>query len=573
MNHQSICDHLSGCGYSVSLDDKSSFLTVSVDVAGRSITLIHYFPERIRKLPQFALKAVSDYEMLAHVLPVNGTDLGQVCVNAPDSVSINFEVPELAYEASLERHISLLTKAITDPEWNRAELIREFRTNWDLLCSRAGTAKELLYIAYDPDSEDECLIKSPVPESSYGISSHFLGLGSEQAAIKAYGGFRDVLRWGKRAASGKTVVLELEDLSPAPVDPATLKDWYLAAFDHLSPKSRALLDRIKGHKSKTHWLVFTSQTPAGRMWCALRLSSKIKSKLPILIDDCESWKIHAIPVRSMDKGSIVPRGGGHMDLTEKSVLLVGCGSVGSELSHRLASTGIGSITLSDPDKFSQDNLYRHTLSIIDIELDKTFSLAFDLRRKYPWIRVEHNNKRLEELTDIEQLNQYDLIIVAIGSPTIERQFSQITADKGVTTPILNVWLEAYGIGGHATLDLPKSRGCLMCAYVDPDDFSRGLVSNLNFLAPNQDVTVSHGGCGNLFMPYSAIASNYTATMAADLAVRYMSGNIRYSSKVSWKGDSQEAERQGLAVTPRYHQFDDSFNVLPLKHPECDICGN
>ena len=61
--------------------------------------------------------------------------------------------------------------------------------------------------------------------------------------------------------------------------------------------------------------------------------------------------------------SLIPRGGGSMDLTDKSVLLVGCGSVGSEVALRLTSAGVGRLTVSDPDRLSEENLYRHTLSV------------------------------------------------------------------------------------------------------------------------------------------------------------------------------------------------------------------
>jgi hypothetical protein len=51
-------------------------------------------------------------------------------VNVPDAVSVNFECPELAFEESLKRHVSLLSQALTDSEWNTKELLREFEAGW-----------------------------------------------------------------------------------------------------------------------------------------------------------------------------------------------------------------------------------------------------------------------------------------------------------------------------------------------------------------------------------------------------------------------------------------------------------
>ena len=181
-------------------------------------------------------------------------------------------------------------------------------------------------------------------------------------------------------------------------------------------------------------------------------------------------------------------------------------------------------------------------------------------------------KRLETFSDPEELERFDLIIVAFGSPTLERVFHDFVTRNGVKTPVINTWVEAYGVGGHATLDMPNSKGCLRCAYVDPDSLARGLSSNLNFLEPNQDLTISHAGCGNQFLPYSGIAASYTATMAADLATQYLQGKMDRSSKVSWKGSAEEANRNGFKVTHRYRHFVKPLEILPLYNSECDVCG-
>lgn len=572
MNHEAIAEHLCQQGYSARLGDNGKELIVETEVGDRSVTLKHLFPKVIRRMPQFLLAEHSSYGTLAHVELVKDTDLALICVNDPDSISVNYEVPTVAYEASLVRHLSLLEKLITEPEWNRAELLREFRSNWDAFCSRINPDERWLYFACESKSTDSVQVKRPYKDRKLGIENHFLGLGEAQAAAEEFGSFRRALKWDQRSVAGKTLVLHLRKLEPAPTDPNALAAWYTQCIADLGADSLDLLQRLRRQRSKEYWLVFTSELDSGRIWFAIQFLGKAKKCIPMTESECERWRLNAIQVRAMDRDSIVPRSGGEKRLADKSVLLVGCGSVGSELAHRLASTGLGNLTLSDPELFTQDNLYRHTLSIEDIGWPKSFCLTIDLRQKYPWIHVIDDSRRLEAFTDIEELNRFDLIVVAIGSPTLERQFHDFVTSQSIETPVMNVWLEAHGIGGHATLDVPDPKGCLLCAYVDPDTLTRGLVSNLNFLAPNQDFTVSLGGCGNLFLPYSAIASNHTATMAADLASNYLLGNISDSSKTSWKGDAREARERGFKLTYRYAQFDDNFSVLPLFHPECDVCG-
>jgi len=165
------------------------------------------------------------------------------------------------------------------------------------------------------------------------------------------------------------------------------------------------------------------------------------------------------------------------------------------------------------------------------------------------------------------------MVIAIGSPTHERLFHDFLVENSVSLPVINAWVEGYGVGGHATLDIPRSKGCLRCAYVDHSDLRRGLASNLNFLEPNQDVTVNHAGCGNLFLPYSALNAGQTALIASDIAIHFLSGSISESCKVSWKGDDTEALKAGLITTHRYQVFQKSLVRLPLYDEHCDLCNN
>ena len=269
---------------------------------------------------------------------------------------------------------------------------------------------------------------------------------------------------------------------------------------------------------------------------------------------------------------MVPRGGGSLDLGKKSVLLIGCGSVGGELAMRLTSAGVGRLTASDPDTFSEENLYRHVLSVKDIGRLKAVALMREMALRYPWAEVTSWCKRLEELRDPTVLKRFDLVVIAIGSPTVERVFAEYCRQEDVGVPVINCWLEGYGIGGHAILAVPGAKGCWHCAYVDPETFTRGLTSNLNFLKPGQVVMRNHGGCGTQFLPYSGVAASCTATMAADLAVRFLAGEVPVSSKVSWMGSAAEAKRASFEVTWRFRHFAESLRILPLYDRNCDLCG-
>ena len=571
MNVDEIVNYLSASGHRATLSEDRKRLIVSIDAGNQSLTLEHAFPERIERLPTFLLRNPPPLGTLAHILPGTDEALGIVCVEDRDSVSVNYDVPTAVYAESLSRHERLLKRLIEDPEWNRAELLREFHVNWGFLCDAADAVVPAIYFL-GSDDQSALQVKLPSRRKGIGLTGNYLALSNDQMVDKGLETLRNVVRWRNRTTVGKAITLSIDEPEPAPGAPGGVLAWYLHALDHLDDDSKDALERFRKHPGKEFWLLFSVPVSNGRTWVALQFRNKRKSKLPTDEAELPVWTVTPRIVRPMTKETLVPRGGASLDLQDRSVLLVGCGSVGSEIAHRLAGSGVGALTIADNDRFREENLYRHTLEIRDIGYTKSSAIAFDIRLRCPWALIDDLPKRLEQLHDRDLLEKFDLIVIAIGSPTLERLFNEFVQQSGVKTPIVNTWVEAYGIGGHATLDIPDQPGCLKCAYVDPDTLARGLASNLNFLAPNQDVTRAHAGCGDLFLPYSSVAAGYTATMATDLAVKYLLGQINGSSKVSWKGDAAEAERYGLATSHRYHQFSQPMQVTALFNEHCDVCA-
>ena len=123
MNHADIVSHLVDHGYTANLSEDGSEISVDFLVGECQGTLIHQFPERIVRLPAFELVDASTFGKLAHVVVQNNWNgRGTVCVQDPDSVSVNYEVPKLAYEESIRRHLALIQRLIKEPDWNQQEL-------------------------------------------------------------------------------------------------------------------------------------------------------------------------------------------------------------------------------------------------------------------------------------------------------------------------------------------------------------------------------------------------------------------------------------------------------------------
>lgn len=548
-------------------------VTVSLRISDHVVKLLLVMEDRFLSLPEFLLLEPSKFGKLAHVNigSIEDTEYGVVCVNAPESVSVNFDQPLLLIKDSLERHVALLKSVITDPKWNKKELLREFYSNWLFLCDEQ---QKPLLINFSQPILQQVDVYEPLVNVPYGLHSYYVAHPSDSEISKC-SELHFAIKERKRKVAGKAVVVPIDDLIPAPNSSESIEEWYLNIINSLSDTTlRQLRDQFSRWRDKNYWLVFTAITvDNNRTWFAMKLDCKNKKTLPLSPDKLNEWRLTPISVRVFNQGNVVQRGGGTTSLADKKVAVVGIGSVGSEIVHKLASAGIRHLHLIDPDCYQIDNLYRHMLPQAYVDMPKAIGMVYQCHAQFPWSDARHSYESLIEFSKKYPLDSYDLIVIAIGNPTHERFFQQYLLDNNINVTTLNCWLEGYGVGGHAVLDVSGTKGCLLCAYVDLVNGCRGLQSNLNFIEANQDVMKSIAGCGNQFISYGAASSAQTAVMASSLAIRYLEGKQTDSCKVSWKGDEDDAKAENIKLTHRYYHFKESLKKLPLFNEECDVCNH
>ncbi len=551
-------------------------LSVSFEMDKKTVTLVHVCTDELTALPTFFLKDFRSFGVIAHVLPIDSNiDLGWICVNELDSVSINFDRPELAFEESINRHIKQLTKLLSDPEFNKQELLREFHTNWykNTISITNQSIKTLYCVSGKGGLEQLDMYKPLISDSIMSIAASPIALSKNNKDIHV----SKYLKSDNRDKYKDTIACVIPLIAVNPIIPSDadgLKVWLLDTLNNVEESSKLhLTQKVFNYKSKQFWLVFNVSTPSGVSWFGVKLNQNKKRAFPQDLKKLADWKIEPILVNVFNKDLLMPRSGANTSLDTSKVLLVGCGSVGSELAFKLGAAGVGHLDIIDPDSFSISNMYRHTLNREHILWPKSTAVAIQLRKQFPWINVKDYERRLLDMRKQEILDSYNLVVIAIGAPTHERLFHEYLTKNRINISVIYTWLEGYGVGGHAVLDVPQQKGCLRCAYVEPDSGKRGLASNLNFLISDQHIVKNYAGCGEMFIPYGAVSSTQTALIAADLAINYLSGKLTTPTKVSWKGDSFDAEQEGLKFTSRYDYFDYSLTKQPLHHPLCDVCSD
>jgi len=140
---------------------------------------------------------------------------------------------------------------------------------------------------------------------------------------------------------------------------------------------------------------------------------------------------------------------GHAALAQRSVGLVGCGSLGSKIAASLARSGVGRFVLMDDDVLRPCNLVRHELDWTSVGRHKADALADRLQLINPAVVAEPRRHRLggQESNGaldgaVTQLARCDLIIDATADCRAFN-YAAAAAAEGVR-PM--VWAEVFGGG-------------------------------------------------------------------------------------------------------------------------------
>lgn len=349
----------------------------------------------------------------------------------------------------------------------------------------------------------------------------------------------------------RALYVHLDDIALPPARPHKLtSDFIDDVLPRMSPEQRALWDQLvgpsKNSPKRLALLVSVPRQAGGRSLVAVSFTASRG-----VVD--KKAAVTPLTMRRHTTSYMRERGGASLNLLEKHVVVLGAGAVGSVVVDTLATAGVGKLTVVDHDEYSEDNVFRHILQPLYIDMDKPMGLKLSLERRYPGLNITPVCTTAQEWLETADLSKYDGIVLAFGAPSIERSFSRCFKDRRFDMPVVFTWLEALDLGGHSVLMWTKGEGCLNCAYRD-DEGQPSLASRTAFMEPNQPVTRNLTGCGGAFVPYGALQSRRTGLMAAEHILSAVSAvnagdEARQPSYRFWVGEGKVAAEQGLRTTP------------------------
>ena len=494
--------------------------------------------------------------------------VGLLCIDVSDSIIVDYRQPENLIGAIIESAVELLDSGSL--KINRRELSDEYEGFFEPLSSRIPGN------VIGSDIPQKLYLKLWRPTNGRQTDGEpFFIQGEGQGLPEQYSNFAKTSAF----QTIKVIYIPTEHSILPPRGAKSLDAAYIYEIFSLvgTQFSKPITKIIKKCSSaREHYILFGLPRSKGmRSLVLFRMAAPKPMPHPLKEKSLE-WDVKPYLINRHDKGYLLERGGADPKLLTSSVALIGCGSVGSEISVMLAKAGVGHLTLIDNDVLEIDNIYRHRLGggYLSYEpgnksgkvprLLKVNSLAHFLKNELPHIQIKAIPKRVEGVLGEKALKNADVIISAVGSPAMNLYLNQKFKASNFKK-IIYCWNEAASAGGHA-LAVNLDSSCYECQFWRTGNFS--LKSPLSLIMPGQHLTKNLTGCGGVFTPFSYLDSSQTAMIATRLCIEAIE-NDSVNKVVSWKNSNAS----GVELTGRYYEMAMIEETAYDRSCGCEVCGN
>lgn len=261
-------------------------------------------------------------------------------------------------------------------------------------------------------------------------------------------------------------------------------------------------------------------------------------------------------------------------ISEKTVVLLGAGSLGSGVAELLAKMGIKKLVVVDPDLMAPENASRQTLGVGSIMLYKATELCRELAKRFPHIEFQPyvgSWEFLHQRTPGTILSA-DLVISTIGVWKSESALNVLTKTAQGFPPVLFGWLEPHAAAGHAIAYFGNS-GCLRCLT---NELGATRVPVTTW--PNRTLRETPM-CGGMFQPYGAIELSYAQGVVADLSADILLNRTKASTHRVWIGQEKLLERDAGQWNPKWisrhgdpGRGGKTLEISASHDPDCPVCG-
>lgn len=494
-------------------------------------------------------------------------EFGKICLFEESAIIIRTDLPDQIMLDAFDRAVKILEIKPGSPEYKH-EVAREFNAYWIQSSTRIvytnldrydkSTYKELKCVS----CENSIVLSETVLDSEYLLQNYFGRQIDNKAEIQC-------------------TILRLRNFDVPPIQKQySWKQLRCFIMKNITGSQKRRFQKFLNQKMKVLNRFIILSIPSEDQDFLVGFWIHYQGRQYYKVEKNTNCHVEPIMTVPIDYEYMLKRGGGGVHgLKDKSVLLIGCGSIGGYIAANLCQVGVGSLDILDDDYMSVDNVHRHILGFSDAlkHKNKADLVKEYLENQYPHVDIDSLNYKDRSaetfLDNPSRLRNYDLIISATGEPQLNLSINKILYGMVIPTPFIVCFNEPYGIGGHA-MAVNIEGGCLECLYTDIISDDRTSFRG-SFVTPEQDFNKSISGCAGSFVVYSALDSQQTAVLAMRLATEVLSGECKKNQILSWYSSSSSLMSQGYAVSDYYKRIaSDQAGIIRKSIPRnerCRIC--
>lgn len=251
-----------------------------------------------------------------------------------------------------------------------------------------------------------------------------------------------------------------------------LKDWDRKAHDNAVEK----IEKLTHHPDR---FVLMLSSPGGLVGMQYSLGTQnpkqqqFQKKRPVGSVILKGLGATTVRDRILGRHAFLPemldrngKTGGQ--LSDKTIWLIGCGSIGGHLAPLLIQQGAGMnkgrLVLVDHDELSTANTIRHRLGNESILQNKASAMVAHCETMFPRANVDYVAKKASAI--LEDVSPDDIIIDATGEQSVREELNSwwlgYVTIKNKKPLMQHCWIEGNGVGGVSFFNRAPTGACARC---------------------------------------------------------------------------------------------------------------
>lgn len=556
-------EELKTLGYHLSKDSNVWEIQTELTFNNKNIDVVLYlsFPNDFPFVAPKIFISKKSYNDLKYIPHINH-DLS-ICIF---DEGLNLILPKNNLVGLIELMVSKAKKIIRDAEdieYVKKEFKREFKAYWELDYSKNDIISNLgFHSIYSGTSE---VIKG-IKFQNYYLSNYEYFIGNNSIE---FGQIEDYAKAQKNSYKEVGILIIKNDFNEPPFELTFTNSLTIIKKDKDNyTKFKELcrnydFDSIlvifvnvnNSTKEYYGWTYKNAETLPRKKGGYRRVSSKI-DHLSNSIN--EKKYVTRITFDNVNPYRLQLRTSGYIE-TQKSVLISGLGSVGSNLVFFLKNLPINKFHLIDKDSLSTENIKRHFSGFAFLKQKKVEAIKMELKNINPLIEV---NTKIESVikvidTDINFINVCDFHIVAIGKTMIEEFILNSLVEGKLTKPTFIFWVEPFLASGQMLFIMPNDAKRVL-EYIKKENYDYSVLSKTQDL--QEKTYLIEGSCQTGYFPYSATYLIQFLSSVFPYLKEHIINNDNISKVYSWVGDKELLKNKGLELT-EFGTHNNSFQLI------------